>query len=115
MPSGKVQYISSMGTRSTLDAPITEVTSAYYTTSEEELFILCNRTSSGPVTINLIAGAYHVTGTVVVKDKKGDAGTNTVTVNPSGFETIDGASSKTITANQGAFTLVFSGTEWSVV
>lgn len=48
----------------------------------------------------------------IVKDARGDAAANPITVNGA---TIDGQSSFVIPVNYGAVTLVFNGTDWSVV
>jgi hypothetical protein len=53
-----------------------------------------------------------------VKDAKGDAGSNNITIVPDGTAnntTIDGASSLVINVNYGAVQLEHNGTEWSVL
>ena len=49
-----------------------------------------------------------------VRVKKIDASTNTVTVSPSGTETIDGASSHTISQQYETYEYVSDGTNWYV-
>jgi len=53
----------------------------------------------------------------VIKDGKGDAGTNNITVFPDGatVTTIDGAANKIIAVNYGWIILEYNGTEWNVI
>ena len=51
----------------------------------------------------------------VVKDGKGIAGANTITVTVSGGGNIDGAASATITGNYGALVFVSDGTNWNIL
>lgn len=50
--------------------------------------------------------------TFIVKDASGGAGTTTITIVSVGEETVDGASSKTITANYGSVHLYTDGANW---
>lgn len=52
---------------------------------------------------------------ITIFDGKGDAATNTITVNPAGSDTIDGSSSQTINTNYGVLEFQFNGVEWNVV
>lgn len=74
------------------------------------------------VVVNQASGAaYYVnlpgtptTGDILeVKDKKGDAAVNNITVNGNG-NTIDGGTSYVIDANRAAFRFVYDGAEWGV-
>lgn len=72
-----------------------------------------NLSSPGAVAVNLPAG---VTGQAFfIVDGKGDAATNTVTVNGNGGQLINGSASTTITHNRGAVYLVFNGTGWDIL
>lgn len=51
---------------------------------------------------------------VIVKDGKGDAASNNITITPSSGN-IDGAANKTISGNYGVFQFVYNGTEWNVL
>jgi len=51
---------------------------------------------------------------IVVKDAKGDAFTNNISIQASAG-TIDGLSSFVITQNYQAFTFIYNGTEWNVI
>jgi hypothetical protein len=54
---------------------------------------------------------------IAVKDGKGDAGVNNITVSPDGATatTIDGAATQVISTNYGVCEVIYSGVEWSVV
>lgn len=54
---------------------------------------------------------------ILIKDAKGDAGTNAITILPDGTEatTIDGAASYLLNANYGSVFLGFNGTEWNAL
>jgi len=56
-----------------------------------------------------------ITGLVyIVKDGKGDANTNNITVSPASG-TIDGAASKVINTAYGVLRVVYNGSEWSTI
>ena len=66
----------------------------------------------GPATIVLPIAPV---GTVfIVKDIDGDAAVNPITIAGLG-STIDGSPTATIDTNYGSITLIFNGTEWSIV
>ena len=82
--------------------------SGNYTASDGEIVLV--DASAGAVTITLpspSAGAR-------VRVKKTDASTNTVTVSPSATETIDGASSHTISKQYETYEYVSDGTNWFI-
>lgn len=74
--------------------------------------VAVNKTTGAATAVTLPAG---VTGqTYVIKDMKGDAVTNNITITPAAG-TIDGAGTLVISANYGSKTLVYNGASWSVV
>ena len=78
--------------------------------------IIVNKTAGEATTVNLPAGADAGAGKVyVIKDGKGDAATNNITITPNGSETIDGSATKVIEFGYEATTLVFNGTQWNIV
>ena len=83
------------------------------TISPTDATIFINKTISGPTTVTLYSsppiGAMHV-----IKDARGDAGVNNITV-LSASGTIDGQPSFVLRVNYAAICLVFNGTEWSVI
>ena len=90
--------------------PVTDVATPTYTALSTDYF-LCVLTN-GLVTITLPAG---ILGTVyIVKDCFGDAANNPITIQGTGGELVDG-STATINANFGSITVIFDGTEWSIV
>ena len=71
---------------------------------------------SGAATTVTLPATLMTGQTVIVKDGKGDAATNNITIQPDGVTatTIDGASTYVINANYGAVALTWNGTEWGV-
>jgi hypothetical protein len=89
---------------------VTDVTTATYTASPTD-YMLCVLTN-GPVTITLPTG---ILGTVyVVKDCFGDANNNPITIQGTGGQLVDG-STGTINTPYGSISLIFNGTDWSIV
>ena len=76
-------------------------------------FLLLVDATAAAVTISLPA-AETARGAVIVT-KKTDASANTVTLDPNGSETIDGASTRVITAQYDALTVACDGNQWWVV
>ena len=69
-------------------------------------------TSGSTVTITLASAAVADGVQVIVNDEQGNAGTNAITVDTEGGETIDGATSQTIGSNYGELRLYSDGSNW---
>lgn len=81
------------------------------TVAVTDLIIIVNKTVGAATTVNLPASP--VTGTrFTVKDGKGDAAANNITVTPAAG-TIDGAATNVINANYGVRGYLYNGTEWN--
>jgi hypothetical protein len=90
--------------------PVTDVVGPTYTALSTDYF-LCVLTN-GLVTVTLPAG---ILGTVyIIKDCFGLAATNPITVQGTGGELVDGGVG-TVNTNFGSITVVFNGTDWSIV
>lgn len=75
--------------------------------------IVCNLSSPGAVTVNLPAGA---TGRIfAIVDGRGDAGTNNITIDGNGAETINGAATHVIDENYGGVIVAWNGTQWNIL
>lgn len=82
------------------------------TVSATDFTVIINKTSGAATTVNLPVG---VTGTVYrIKDGKGDASANNITVAPAAGN-IDGAATYVINTNYGSIDLVYNGTIWNVL
>jgi hypothetical protein len=69
-------------------------------------------TSGNTVTVTLASAMAEDGAEVVIKDEGGNAGTNAVTIDTEGGETIDGSASITIASNYGVQRLYSDGTNW---
>lgn len=88
-------------------------TSPVTVSTTTDCIIMTNLASAGAVTVNLPAGS---TGKIIgVVDQKGDAGTNNITIDGNGSETINGSTTYVINANRGGVLLAWSGGEWVVI
>ena len=90
---------------------MTDVTTETYDILPTDYF-LCVDTATFAVTLNLPTGKL---GTVyIMKDCSGNADVNPITINGSGGQLVDG-SSATINTPFGSVSLIFNGSEWSIV
>lgn len=80
-----------------------------------ESYIMVNPPLPVAFVVNLPLGSTHATGRVVVKDKRGMCSIYPITVNPFAGETIEGESSLRIISDHASVSLVFAGTDWSVI
>lgn len=82
-----------------------------YTTVPQDAVILVDSSSARTITplASPTTGQRHV-----IKDSVGSAGTNNITITPSG-KNIDGSASTTININYGSVTIIYGGTEWHIV
>lgn len=82
-----------------------------YTTTPTDALIKVDTSSARTIT----PLASPTTGQVhIIKDTVGSAAANNITVTPSG-KNIDGAASSIINVNYGSITIVYNGSEWSIV
>lgn len=81
-----------------------------YTTLAQDEMIIVDTTSSRSIVpyASPANGQKHT-----IKDNTGSAGTNNITVTPSG-KNIDGAASYVINTNFGAIDIVYNGTQWNI-
>ena len=100
--AGTVKYRS----KDNGDSPYSVVASDY---------IIGVDTSGGAVQINLQAAATAGTGRMlIIKDTKGTAGTNNITIEPNGSEKIDRQLNMVIAANSGSVILFCDGSEYFI-
>lgn len=75
--------------------------------------ILVNKTIGAATTVNLPAGQNGLT--FLIKDKKGDANTNNITIVPAGSDTIQGSANYVMNVNSQAVWLVYNAGVWSII
>jgi hypothetical protein len=84
------------------------------TVSITDEVIVIAQTVGAAITVNLPASPE--TGrSYSVKDGKGDAFTNTITVEPDGAQTIDGAPNFVLNVNYASVDITWDGTQWLIV
>ena len=105
------------GTICTLYEPHPDPNVTVFTTGPQTLgpqhnnHLLAVDTTSGAITINLPALSGILGRTYTIKKI---AGSNDITVDPSGSETIDGDTTKAITATYSAMHIIAGPTEWLI-
>jgi hypothetical protein len=96
----------------TLTTATTSVTAATHTHAATERYLLCD-TSSNAITVNLVAAATAGDGYRL--DIKSVDATNNVTIDGSGSETIDGATTAVLTTQYENISLVCDGSNWHIL
>jgi hypothetical protein len=76
--------------------------------------VICVKKATGAATAVTLVASPYVGETVSIKDCKGDANTNNITITPAAG-TIDGSATDVISAAYGSVWLLYNGTEWSVL
>ena len=90
-----------------------KTSSGNYDVTSSDAVVVVNKTVGAATQVNLPASP--ATGRVlIVKDGKGDAGSNNITVSGNG-KNIDGAASVTISSNYGVSRVVYNGTQYNVI
>ena len=90
---------------------ISVTTGATYSVLSTDYFVCVNKGTGSATGVTLPAG---VTGRIlIIKDCKGDAATNNITVTPAAGN-IDGAGTFVMNANRQSITIIYNGTEWSI-
>jgi len=97
------------------NTPFTIVNAATYDVLTSDLLLHVTYTTTGAVTSLTLPTAQVVQGReLIVKDAGGNAGTNNITVDTEGSETIDGAATAVINGNYDAARFYSDGTNWFV-
>ena len=77
-----------------------------------DMVVVVNKASGAATAVSLPAGTTGLTFTI--KDGKGDAAANNITITPAAG-TIDGAATLVISTNFGVARLVYNGTQWNQI
>ncbi len=92
-------------------APVQTVTASSVTLNGEDHIVICDCTSNA-ITVNLPAAS---TSGRIYSIKKIDASGNAVTVDGNGSETIDGATTATISSQYDDIRIVSDGSNWHII
>lgn len=93
----------------------TTLTSGTGTLTENYDVLLINKSVASATTVLCPASAPALPAFYVIKDAKGDAATNNITIFPTATYTIDGASSFVMNANYQSVKLYWSGTNYYIL
>ncbi len=109
---GQANVASLNNAGASYDGDIVTVTASSYTVLGTDRTILCDCTSNA-VTINLPAVAASEGRKLEIK--KIDSSGNAVTIDASGSETIDGATTKTLSSQWASRSIKTNGTAWFII
>ena len=104
------QFIQSYGA---IYRHITTVNTATYDLLASDDILNVTYTATGAVTITLPTAQCVAGRVIVIKDARGNAGTNNITVDST--DNIDGAGTYVINSDYGSITLYSTGTTWMVI
>jgi len=106
------QFIQSYGA---IFRHITVVNAATYDLLPSDDILNVTYTATGAVTITLPTAQCVAGRTIVIKDAGGNAGTNNITIDTEGSETIDGAATEVISSNYDSVTIYSDGSNWFTI
>ncbi len=93
--------------------PAIQTASGNYTVGTTETLIIINKGTGAATTVTLPASP-NTGRVIIVKDGKGDAGANNISIAGNG-KNIDGATPLVISTNYGTSRIVYNGTQWNVI
>lgn len=112
-PIGPIGPAGSGGGGVIVDATRVVTAAGAVTVSSTDHVVVVNKTTGAATAVTLPASP--VAGReIIIKDGKGDAGLNIITITPAAGA-IDGAANALIATNYQSLTLVYNGAEWSLV
>lgn len=93
---------------------ITTVNAATYDLLATDYILHVTYSATGACAITLPTAQVVAGRTVIIKDAGGLAGTNNITVDTEGAETIDGSATAVINSNYSAINIYSDGTNWFI-
>jgi len=113
--AGIIELNSQVQFNSARKANIATVNAATYDILDSDEILHVTYTGSGAVTSLTLMSAEVSAGRVItIKDAGGNAGTNNITIDTEGAETIDGAATATINVNYDSLNIYSDGSNWFI-
>lgn len=85
------------------------------TMDRDDDVLVVNKATGAATAVALDSGLNFTGSEIIVKDGKGDAGSNNITITPGDSKTVDGGGTYVISTNYGRVRLIYNGTEWNVL
>lgn len=108
-----LQQHSTLWTAQLWIAPTVVTAAGTYAALTTDCVIVINKTVGAATTVNL-SSTLQTGRVVIIKDGKGDANSNNITVQGNG-KNIDGAASTVISTNYGVGRYIYNGTQWNSI
>lgn len=108
-----LQKHSTLWTQQFWIAPTVVTAAGTYAALATDCLIVINKSVAAATTVNL-SSTLQTGRVVIVKDGKGDASSNNITIQGNG-KNIDGSSSLVISSNYGVSRLVYNGSQWNSI
>jgi len=94
---------------------VTTISTATYDLLVTDYILHVTYTATGAVTSLTLPSAQTTSGrTIFIKDAGGNAGTNNITIDTEGSETIDGSATMVMNTDYEAINLYNNGTDWFI-
>lgn len=90
------------------------VSGATYQMAANDCLLLINKTAAGVITVTLKENP-QIGDQAIIVDKRGDAATNSITIDAFGAGTINGAANVALNIDRATFVLEYTGTEWTLI
>ena len=94
---------------------VTTVNAATYSVVATDHILHITYSNTNPCTVTIPAAQLSAGRVLIFKDSDGNAGTNNVTIDTGGAETIDGAATYVMNTDYESVTMFSSGSHWYVI
>lgn len=85
------------------------------TFTEDDDVLVINKSPAGATAVAMATAVNYKGREVIIKDGKGDANSNNITITPGGSKNIDGSGTYVINTNYGRVRIIYNGVQWNVI